>query len=61
MVFGEPVKAFLDTYFDLAVIAFAVLFVGGFYVINLLARRTAGRQVAASLSQSGNSSPSVEG
>jgi membrane protein YqaA with SNARE-associated domain len=44
MVFGEPVKAFLDTYFDLVVIAFAVLFIGGFYVLNVLARRTARQQ-----------------
>jgi membrane protein YqaA with SNARE-associated domain len=40
-LFGEPVKAFLDQYFDLAVVAFAVLFVGGFYAINLLAQRGA--------------------
>jgi membrane protein YqaA with SNARE-associated domain len=39
LIFGESVKAFLDEYFDLAVVAFAVLFVGGFYAINLLARR----------------------
>jgi hypothetical protein len=41
LIFGESVKAFLDGYFDLAVVAFAVLFVGGFYAINLLARRGA--------------------
>jgi membrane protein YqaA with SNARE-associated domain len=39
LVFGESVKAFLDEYFDLAVVAFAILFIGGFYAINLLARR----------------------
>lgn len=39
LVFGESVKSFLDEYFDLAVIAFAVLFIGGFFAINLLARR----------------------
>jgi membrane protein YqaA with SNARE-associated domain len=39
LIFGESVKAFLDEYFDLAVVAFAALFVGGFYAINLLARR----------------------
>lgn len=60
MVFGEPVKAFLDTYFELAVIAFAVLFIGGFYAINVLSRRAAGRQVMASLSETGNPSTSVE-
>lgn len=38
-IFGEPVKAFLDTYFELAVVGFAVLFVGSFVVLNLLARR----------------------
>ncbi len=40
-IFGEPVRAFLDTYFELAVVAFAVLFVGSFLVLNLLARRRA--------------------
>jgi membrane protein YqaA with SNARE-associated domain len=49
-VFGESVKGFLDTYFDLAVIGFAVLFVGGFFAINLLARRGARR--AGQVSQS---------
>jgi membrane protein YqaA with SNARE-associated domain len=47
LIFGEPVKVFLEEYFDLAVIAFAVLFIGGFYVVNLLARRGA-RQAAKS-------------
>ncbi len=41
LFFGESVKAFLDEYFDLALVAFAVLFIGGFYAINLLARRGA--------------------
>lgn len=41
LIFGEPVKAFLDTYFELAAVAFAVMLVGGFYVVNLLARRSA--------------------
>ena len=41
LIFGEPMKAFLDENFDLAVVAFAVLFIGGFYAINLLARRGA--------------------
>lgn len=59
MVFGEPVKAFLDAYFDLAVIAFAVLFIGGFYVINLLARR-AQRQALASPSEASNPSTPAE-
>ena len=39
LIFGESVKAFLDEYFDVAVVGFAVLFIGGFYAINLLARR----------------------
>ena len=47
-LFGEPVKAILDEYFDLAVVAFAVLFVGGFYAINLLARRAARQAKEAS-------------
>jgi membrane protein YqaA with SNARE-associated domain len=54
MVFGEPVKAFLDEYFDLAVVAFAVLFISGFYAINLLARRGARQAGTASPSPSGN-------
>jgi membrane protein YqaA with SNARE-associated domain len=41
LIFGEPVKAILDEYFDLAVVAFAVLLLGGFWVVNLLARRGA--------------------
>ena len=45
MLFGERVKAFLDTYFDLAVIAFTVLLIGGFYVINVLTRRAARREM----------------
>ena len=52
LVFGEPVKAFLDEYFDLAVVAFAVLFIGGFYAINLLARRGARQAELASPSAS---------
>ena len=51
LIFGESVKAFLEAYFDLAVIAFAVLFVGGFWVINFLARRAQRR--------AGTSSPSA--
>ena len=41
-VFGEQVKTFLDAYFELAVLAFAALFIGGFYTIKLLARRRTG-------------------
>ena len=48
LVFGESVKAFLDEYFDLAVVAFAILFLGGFYAINLLARRGARQKGTAS-------------
>ena len=50
LVFGESVKAFLDEYFDFAVIAFAILFIGGFYAINVLARRAARRKSAVPLS-----------
>jgi membrane protein YqaA with SNARE-associated domain len=60
MIFGESVKAFLDTYFDLAVTAFAVLFIGGFCVINLLARRGARRAEQVSQSGIGNPSPPTE-
>ena len=48
LVFGESVKAFLDEYFDLAVVAFAVLFIGGFVAIKLLARRGARQEEQAS-------------
>ncbi len=41
--FGEPVKLLLDRYFEVAVVGFAVLLVGGIYVVNLLARRSSGR------------------
>ena len=50
LVFGESVKAFLDEYFDFTVIAFAILFIGGFYAINLLARRGASRRGTVSRS-----------
>jgi membrane protein YqaA with SNARE-associated domain len=55
LVFGEPVKAFLDEYFDLAVVAFALLFIGGFVVINLLARR--GIRQAEAVSPPGSGIP----
>ena len=48
LIFGEPVKVFLDEYFELAVVAFSVLLVGGFFVINLLARRAARQDPNAS-------------
>jgi membrane protein YqaA with SNARE-associated domain len=57
LIFGESVRAFLDEYFDLAVVAFAVLFIGGFYIINLLARRGARRQEPVSHSPAVDSSP----
>jgi membrane protein YqaA with SNARE-associated domain len=41
LAFGPSVKAFLDEYFDLAVVAFALLFLGGFLCIKLLAQRGA--------------------
>jgi membrane protein YqaA with SNARE-associated domain len=44
LVFGEPVKEFLDKYFELAAVAFAVMLVGGFYVVNLLAKRSSRSQ-----------------
>ena len=40
-IFGESVKAFLESYFELAVIAFGLLFIGGFLAIKLLARKRA--------------------
>ncbi|NLF13355.1 MAG: DedA family protein [Anaerolineaceae bacterium] len=47
LIFGESVKVFLDQYFELAVVAFSVLLVGGFYVINLLARGAARQESSA--------------
>ncbi len=43
-LFGESVKAVLDAYFEVVVVAFAVLFIGGIVVVNLLARRRSGQQ-----------------
>jgi membrane protein YqaA with SNARE-associated domain len=54
LIFGEPVKALLEEYFDVAAVAFAVLFVGGFYVINLLARRGARQAAKVSPAPTGN-------
>ena len=54
-LFGEPVKALLDAYFEVAVVAFAVLLIGGIYVVNLLARRSSGRQEP--ISHSGSDKP----
>lgn len=51
-LFGESVKAVLDAYFEVVVVAFAVLFIGGIIVVNLLARRSSGRQ--APISHSGS-------
>lgn len=42
-LFGEPVKYYLDKYFDLAVIAFTVMLIGGFLVVSLLAKQRSGR------------------
>ncbi len=42
MLFGEPVKAFLEDYFDLAVIGFSVMLIGGFVAVKLMARRFSG-------------------
>ncbi len=42
ILFGESVKAFLENYFDLAVIGFSVMLIGGFFAVKLLARRRPG-------------------
>ena len=42
-LFGEPVKYYLDKYFDLAVIAFTLMLLGGFVVISLVAKQRASR------------------
>lgn len=39
MVFGETIQWFIDEYFDLAAVAFTVLLIGGFYVLNVLGKR----------------------
>jgi len=35
-LFGEPIKAFIDRYFNLLAVLFAVLLIGGFVVVRLL-------------------------
>ncbi len=42
-LFGEPVKHYLDKYFDVAVIAFTLMLVGGFLAVSLLAKQRARR------------------
>lgn len=37
--FGEPIKAFIDEYFNVLSLVFAVLLVGGFVAIKIFARR----------------------
>ncbi len=39
MVFGETIQGFIDEYFDVAAVAFTVLLIGGFYVLNVLGKR----------------------
>lgn len=53
--FGESVKALLDAYFEVAVVAFALLLIGGIYAVNLLARRSSSSQ--AEDSQLGSDKP----
>lgn len=47
-VFGQAIKNFLDSYFELAVITFTILLVGGFWVFgqisNRLAKKEAGKK-----------------
>ena len=38
-IFGERVKAFLDKYFDLAMVIFTILLIGGFVFVNQMAKR----------------------
>jgi membrane protein YqaA with SNARE-associated domain len=60
LIFGEPLRAFLDDYFDLAAIGFAVLFIGGFYAINLLARRRVRQEEQVSPPEVSNPSLMIE-
>lgn len=46
-LFGAQVAAFLDQYFDLAVVAFTVLLIGGFVAVNVLAKRSSREPVPA--------------
>ncbi|MDQ7029787.1 MAG: YqaA family protein [Ardenticatenia bacterium] len=39
MIFGEAIQGFIDEYFDLLAIAFTLLLIGGFYVINVAGKR----------------------
>lgn len=39
MIFGEQIQFFLDEYFNVAAVAFTVLLLGGFYVLNVIGRR----------------------
>jgi membrane protein YqaA with SNARE-associated domain len=57
LIFGDSVKVFLEEYFELAAVAFALLFVGGFYAINVLARRAARHKDLDASFQSGSSLP----
>lgn len=59
-IFGESVKAFLDSYFELAVIAFGLMFIGGFLAIKMLARKRGHQRERASSSFPGSPSPSLE-
>ncbi|MCH7609190.1 MAG: hypothetical protein J4N76_08780 [Chloroflexi bacterium] len=54
-LFGDPVKVLLEAYFEVAVVAFAVLLIGGIYVVDLLGWRSSGWQ--ASNSHSGSHKP----
>ncbi|NPV07142.1 MAG: DedA family protein [Anaerolineae bacterium] len=46
-IFGEPVKYYLDKYFDLAVVAFTLMLIGGFAAVSLVARWRARRSPPA--------------
>lgn len=39
MLFGRQIQFFIDEYFDVAAIAFTVMLLGGFYVINVIGKR----------------------
>ena len=54
-LFGDPVKVLLEAYFEVAVVAFAVLLIGGIYVVDLLGWRSSGWQ--APNSHSGSHKP----
>lgn len=45
-LYGEPIKAFIDRYFNILSLVFVVLLVGSFWVVNRLGSRAAAKEAA---------------